>query len=299
MTDAQTDDHQTQHALLVACGTAGLDPRKAELLRLGENALYRLPGNVVARVGRVGQLAAATKEINVAQWLESVEVPAVQAIPEINQPVNVDGRPVTFWRELPPHEHGTPAKVATALKRLHGLELPTTFTLSPIAPFVRLDERIASATILAEEERTWMREHLIELRRRYSNLPAGLPHCVVHGDAWTGNVVSTSDNVLFLDLERTAIGPPEWDLVHTAIKYTSFGWITSEQYREFCDIYGHDVTEWEGFELLRDIREFRMACMAVQIASTNSAYHEQATHRLACLRGSHGPRSWRGWHAVP
>jgi aminoglycoside phosphotransferase (APT) family kinase protein len=300
MTGTQIDDPQAQYALLVACRTAGLDPRNAELLRLGENALYRLPGNVIARIGRLGQLAAATKEINVALWLESADVPAVQAMSEIDQPVDVDRRPVTFWRELPPHEHGTPTEVATALRRLHSLDQPTSFKLPPIAPFVRLDERISSASRLTEKERAWMREHLAELRSRYSNLPAGLPHCVVHGDAWIGNVVSTSDGqVVFLDLERTAIGPPEWDLVHTAIKHTSFGWITAEQYREFCDIYEHDVTEWEGFALLRDIREFRMTCMAVQIASTNSAYHEQAAHRLACLRGSHGPRPWGGWHTVP
>lgn len=94
-------------------------------------------------------------------------------------------------------------------------------------------------------------------------------------------------------------GPPEWDLVHTAIKHSSFAWISAEQYGQFCEIYGHDVTEWSRFGLLRDIREFRMTCMAVQVASADTVYREQAAHRLACIRSRNGPRPWGGWHAVP
>lgn len=63
------------------------------------------------------------------------------------------------------------------------------------------------------------------------------------------------------------LGRPEWDLVHTAIKWTSFGMISEQQYAEFCAVYGHDVMAWEGFELLRDIREFRMTTMAVQVGA--------------------------------
>ncbi|WP_245887492.1 phosphotransferase family protein [Umezawaea tangerina] len=80
-----------------------------------------------------------------------------------------------------------------------------------------------AATTLTKADRTWLSEHLESLQGRYANLPLGLPHCVVHGDAWVGNVVATDDGqVVVLDLERCSVGPPEWDLVSTAIKYTSF-----------------------------------------------------------------------------
>jgi aminoglycoside phosphotransferase (APT) family kinase protein len=300
MISTSAADLEARRAMEVACQIAGLDAREAELIRVGENAIYRLPGEVVVRIGRRGQLASAAKEVNVARWLGSVGVPAVQVTPDVDQPVDIDGRPVTFWRELPPHEHGTPSQVAEALGRLHSVARPTTFDLPPIAPFVRLDKRINYATNLPDDDRAWMRAHLEELQERYARIPVGLPQCVVHGDAWIGNVVSTSDGrTVFLDLERTAIGPPEWDLVHTAIKHSSFAWITAEQYGEFCEIYGHDVTDWGGFGLLRDIREFRMTCMAVQLASADEAHREQAAHRLACIRGRRGPRPWTGWHAVP
>lgn len=290
----------TAEVLWSACAVAGLDAGRAELVRSSENAVYRLPGGVVVRIGRPGQLGPAEDEVSIARWLDGAGVPAVQVLPGVDQPVDVDGRPVTFWRELPPHAHGTPAQVAAALRRLHALPRPTTFDLPPLAPFVRLAERIDGATTLPDDDRSWMSTHLAGLRDRYAQLPAGLPLCVVHGDAWIGNVVSTDDGrVVFVDLERTAFGPPEWDLVHTAIKHRSFGWIDADQYGEFADTYGHDVTDWDGFEVLRDIREFRMTCMAVQLAATDLVYRDQTAHRLACLRGQLGPRPWGGWHAVP
>jgi len=48
--------------------------------------------------------------------------------------------------------------------------------------------------------------------------------------------------VVFLNLERVAVGAPEWDLVHTAIRYRSFGWIDLSEYQAFHTAYGHDVT---------------------------------------------------------
>ncbi|MBF6513000.1 hypothetical protein IU421_01740 [Nocardia cyriacigeorgica] len=70
---------------------------------------------------------------------------------------------MTFWRELPPHHHGTPAQVARALKQLHALAPPTTFDRGKLSPFVRLDERIDSATFLPDDDRHWMCEHLAQL----------------------------------------------------------------------------------------------------------------------------------------
>ncbi|MFI5781233.1 phosphotransferase [Nocardia sp. NPDC051570] len=282
-----------------ACAQVGFDATDATPLRVGENAIYRLQDGVIARIARPGQQAAARREVEVARWLEASHVPAVRTIAGIDQPAIVDDRAVTFWHELPPHHHGSPSQVAHALRQLHNLPRPTSFDLGVVAPFVRLDQRIESALFLTDRDRVWMREHLDELRSRWDKLPDGLPWCVIHGDAWVGNVVAADDGtVLFLDLERTSFGPPEWDLVHTAIKHSSFAWITAEDYRSFCEVYGHDVTAWAGFELLRDIREFRMTCMAAQSATTNDADRDQALHRLACVQGRHGPRPWSGWRSL-
>lgn len=283
----------------VASRHAELNSAGAELIRLGENALFRLPGGIIARITRPGQVAAAAREVAVARWLEANGVAAVQVWPGIEQPVEVDGRAVTWWRELPPHREGTALQVAVALRRLHDLP-PPPFDVGRLDPFVRLADRIERAVTLAEADRQWMRDHLAELEARYAALPSGLPECVVHGDAWIGNVVSTEPDgdVVLLDLERCSVGRPEWDLTSTAVRAFTMGRIDADEYGRFARAYGVDVTDWAGFETLRDIREFRMTCMAAQVAVENPARHDEIVLRLACLRGEAGPRPWR-WTPVP
>jgi hypothetical protein len=125
-------------AVLHAAGErAGIDSSWVDPIRLGENAIYRLPRQIVARIARPGQFAVATKEVQVACWLAQPH----EVVPGVDQPVEVDGRAVMFWFELPPHQHGTFTQVAQALRRLHDLSPPTSFPLAPLAPFVRLAEQ--------------------------------------------------------------------------------------------------------------------------------------------------------------
>lgn len=284
-----------------ASTVAGVNSDGAEVIRLAENAIYRLPGGVVARIARTGQGAAATKEVNVARWLEDSGVSAVRVVRDVDQPVLIDGRAVTFWHELPSHAYGTTADVAAALRELHKLTPPETFELPELAPFVRLTQRIETANTISMDDQNWLLDRLAELKAAYDDLPPGLPRCAVHGDAWSGNVVTTADNTsVLLDLERCSLGPPEWDLVSTAVAYVTTSGIDTNEWENYCEIYGHDVTTWEGFEVLRDIRELRQTTMAAQVAATNpERYADQAAHRLACLRGQRGPRPWSGWSAVP
>lgn len=281
-----------------ACLRVGLAVDGAEPIRLGENAIYRLPRGVVARIARPGQQAAAGKEVVVARWLAESGISALQVFPDVEQPVEVDGRTVTFWRELPPHHEGTYLQVAEVIKRVHRLPIPD--FLGPLEPFVRLADRIGDAVTLTEEDRAWLVDHVADLERRYNDLPAGLPTSVVHGDAHGGNIAATDDGgAILLDLERFAVGPPEWDLMLAAFDYGSVGWLPEAEYRAFADRYGYEVMDSPRYPVLRDIRELRKMLFAAQLAGENPALADQAAHRLACLQGRRGSRPWPGWHPVP
>jgi Ser/Thr protein kinase RdoA (MazF antagonist) len=292
-----TDDTNLSAVLVTAAQSVGLDATGAEPIRLGENAIYRLPGKIVARISRPGQEFAAKREVAISHWLNDSGVPAVAAVKDIHQPVLIGGRPVTFWAELLPHQHGTPSQVAEVLKRLHALPVPADISMGKLDPFVRLLERIQAAP-LSEGDRSWLLDRCTTLSDLWGDTERLLSSCVIHGDAWAGNIVMTEDgNVVLIDLERCSIGPPEWDLVSTAVKYTSFGGITRSQYSEFVATYGRDVVEWEHFELLRNIRELRVTCYAAQQALRSPRAMHEAELRVACLRGSRGPRPWT-WTAV-
>jgi aminoglycoside phosphotransferase (APT) family kinase protein len=289
--------HDIEAILRDASGIAGLGATQAELIRAGENTLYRLPNQVVARVTRPGQVEAAKKEVRVSGWLAAHGVPVVEALRDLSQPVEVEGRAVTFWRELPPHRRGTTSELAQLLKQLHALPAPD-FALPPLAPFVRLKERLAEAQRLPGDDRDWLLYRLAELEAGYDALPAGLPWCAIHGDAWSGNLAVTEQGPVLLDLERFAYGPPEWDLTGVAVSYTTFGTVSAEEWSSFCERYGYDVTTWDGFTMFRDIRELRKVTFAVQLAGQREDIAEQARYRIACLRGAQGPRPW-GWTGVP
>ncbi|MFD9220008.1 aminoglycoside phosphotransferase family protein [Streptomyces sp. NPDC060064] len=170
-------------ALEQACSAVGFDAGDAEAVWLAENQIWRLRGQgVIVRIARPGQLASASREVRIARWLADSDVPAVRLV-DVQQPVEADGRPVTLWQELPPHQHGTSTDVAGLLLRLHALPKPD-IDLGPLNPFVRIAERLDAATTLCEDHRWWLRGLHRDLAEAWSERPAGLPECAVHGDAW-------------------------------------------------------------------------------------------------------------------
>src|ERR1022692_3068734 len=85
-----------------ACQQAGLGSEGAELLRIGENANFRLASApLVVRISRsADRLPRVTRELCIARWLATAKVPAVRVANEIEQPLMVDGHPVTFWHAV-------------------------------------------------------------------------------------------------------------------------------------------------------------------------------------------------------
>ncbi|MFR9751325.1 phosphotransferase [Nocardia sp. 004] len=279
--------------LWAACVRVGIDAEGAEVV--GPQTAYKLPDGVVVRIGGRGKKLVASREVAMARWLDACGVSTVRLVPDIPQPVLVDGRAVTFWQNLPPHHPGTLTQVAGALGRLHRLPLPE-FELRRLAPLARMAEDITAARTMSEDDRHWMRAHLEELRGRWKALPPGRSWSVIHADDWDDDVVVTDDDeVILTGLGRMVIGPPEWDLVHAAIECWTMASINAAQYADFCTGYGCDVTRWDGFYLLRDIQEFRMALHTMRAAADHPVYQRQAVRRLAYLRGDGGMRPWPGW----
>lgn len=116
-----------QRALLAACAEAGVSADDAELFRMGENAIFMLRGEgIVARVARSNdRLPKVERELAVARWLARHGYPAVRVVEEIApQPVQSDGRLVTFWVLI--HESGSASfeDLGALLRDLHALPAP-------------------------------------------------------------------------------------------------------------------------------------------------------------------------------
>ncbi|MGC4998519.1 aminoglycoside phosphotransferase family protein [Streptomyces sp. DT195] len=274
------------------CAAADLDSRGAEPLRIAENQIWRLPAaGAIVRIAPPDRRETAAREVRVARWLADNGIRAVVAM-DVEQPVVRANRVATFWEETPPQTHGSIADVAFALKELHALA-PPPFDIGTLDPFVRVSERLTAAA-LPDGDRRWLFDLQTDLADRWAaGLPSGLPHGAVHGDAWPGNIVRADGERLLMDLERFSFGPPEWDLVSTAVRTRTTGAAAEDEYADFCTLYGYDVTDWAGYDLLARARELRMATYAAQHAASNPKWQAQAQHRVDCLRGRCGPRPWQ------
>ena len=229
-----------------------------------------------------------------ARWLESEGYPAVRAL-SIDQPVVVDGRVVTFWEVISDADsYGSTAEVASLLVRLHGMEPPASLDLPVLRPFARAELRIDANGWLSSDDRDFLQGRLKELWSRFAELEFALPQGVIHGDASVGNVIHDDEGQpVLIDLDGFAIGPREWDLVLTAMYYDSFGWHTREEYEAFVHVYGFDVMEWDGYPVLRDVREFLMVTWLSQKAAGDERVAAEMRKRIAALRTGGEKKDWQ------
>lgn len=285
----------TAQTLALACAKAGLDASGARLVRLGENAVYQLAAHPV--IVRIGRTAAYLPEIQtgvaVARWLSGVDYPAVRLVADMEQPLLLDGRVVTFW-ELLSTEYAAVADLAILLRRLHALEPPASLPLRELRPLERTRRRI-EAGLLDSADKQFLIGRAEELSERWALLEYALPAGPIHGDASIGNVIRTQDgHPVLIDLDGFSVGPREWDLALTALYYERFGWHTRDEYQEFAELYGFDVMGWPGYHVLRSIRELIMVGWLSQNIQEGVEVAAEISKRLFDLRsGREGRLDWR------
>jgi len=277
-----------------ACQVVNYRSDDAELIRLGENAIFHLKHEgIVARIARgMDVLDDARKELRVARWLLA-EGMATAPPTDVEQPLVVDQMPVTFWQFIEhTGEEATIAELGSMLRTLHRLDPPAALCLPAHDMFGRVDARIDRAADIPMADRWFLRARLRELRAAYSELDFPLRMGAVHGDAHTGNLLKLHDgSTSVIDLERFAYGHPETDLVVTGVEL-SMGWVSEEQYGEFVDAYGFDVTSWDGFDVLQAITELKMTTWLMQNIGHSAAIDTEICTRLSDLRDQSKPRHW-------
>ncbi|MFE9429163.1 phosphotransferase family protein [Kitasatospora sp. NPDC006697] len=278
-----------------ACRLAGLDPTGAVLLRGHTNAVFRLrSAPVVAKVARSGtQLAEVSRTVRLIQWLTSLDFPTVRLFP-VEQPVVVEAHAVTFWVYLPQPDHPvSAAQIADPLRQLH--QLPT-----PPVPLRALDtvgairRSIGAITVLGADDLQFLTDRVDHLEKELAALRYPLPPAILQGDPQHRNALHDGPDAVLCDWDTTAFGPPEMDLVTVEIHCRRFGY-GKAHYRAFADRYGFDVTAWEGYPVLRDLRELRMITTNAKRTDASGRTLAEVADRIDGLRrGDDGMR----WHIL-
>lgn len=288
--------HSTRAVLSDACLAVGFDPDGAELIRLGENALYRLStAPVVVRIARtINYLSTVTKEVHIADWLASQQFPAARLYSIQDQPRIVANHPVTFWEYID-GSVAMPDDIALlggALRKLHRLPVPTGFPLPKVDVFARVEPRIANARI-PDQDKALLIDRCEELREELSTLQYPLPECAIHGDAHIKNLMLVQGKPVLIDFEGFAWGQPEWDLATTATEYLTGGWWTTDQYAAFIEAYGFDIRNWEGFQVLRRTHEIKMTTWIMQNVDHSSDVRAEFEARMDTIRSGQVNVNWK------
>jgi hypothetical protein len=180
-------------------------------------ALRLTPCDVLARVAHVGQ-EVAQLEVELAQRLAEIGSPVGLLEPRVDPLVyTCDGFAVTLWiYHEPVTPHVSPVDYAKALERLHDgmrkVDVPSPRFTDRIAEAEEIVARPDLSPELADADRVFLGSRLGSLRRAIDD--RGVPEQLLHGEPHTGNVLSTKNGPLFIDLETCCRGPVEFDLAH-------------------------------------------------------------------------------------
>lgn len=282
-----------EHVLGAVCDAIGLDPGGATLLRFTTNAVYRLAtAPVVIRIAASwGLRHRVAKVVKVANWLAGHDFPAVRLLAGVEQPVRVGDYLATVWDEVPTVSRTpTTRDLATMLRDLHELPRPA-FDLPGWAPLDDVARRIADAEELADDDREFLAERRDTLAAQLTALEYPLPPAVVHGDAHLGNLIPGPDGPILCDFDSTSWGPPEWDLTPILVAQQRFGGSVRES-RTLLRTYGFDVTQWPGFEVLRQVRELKLVTSVLPILRSNPDVAPELRRRLASVRSGDVGARW-------
>nr|WP_203433997.1 aminoglycoside phosphotransferase family protein [Jiangella asiatica] len=180
--------------------------------------LRLLPCDVLARVAPVAHQVAHF-EVELAQGLAESGSPVAALERRVEPRVyERDGFVVTLWTYYEPAtpREVSPADYADALERLHAgmrkLDVPAPHFTDRVEQAQRLVASRDHTPALADADRELLGNTLRSLRRVIGE--RGGAEQLLHGEPHPGNLLTTKNGLLFIDLETCCRGPVEFDLAH-------------------------------------------------------------------------------------
>ena len=179
--------------------------------------LRLLPCDVLARVAHLAHQVAQF-EIELAQQLAESECPVAALDPRVVPRVyERAGFVVTLWTYYEPATREvSPGDYANALERLHAGMRKLDVTAPHFTDRVEQAQQLVASRDqtpeLADADRELLGDTLRSLRQEIGN--RGVAEQLLHGEPHPGNVLTTKNGLLFIDLETCCRGPVEFDLAH-------------------------------------------------------------------------------------
>ncbi len=293
MSWAEADARQAAQQMLAQVGH---EKAELKLLRFGNNGVFQIGDRFVIRVARPSTPAETTRrEVQIARELSAAHVPVIRlADLPVEQPLTAAGCQGTVW-DYVPGKRPTFYQFGQLVRRFHEGTDKWLAQLPEWQPLVSARRRLDE---LADQ---YPRDDIVLLNDWYERISDELNslrpllQCgVIHGQAEIGNALLRGGTPLFLDFERIAVGPREWDLIDTAVTALRFS-RPHEDYQCFAEAYGFDVMTWESFDTLRRVWELRATTWLMQAASYSRRREDEVRVRIDTWRDDEPMKLWSGF----
>jgi hypothetical protein len=240
--------------------------------------LRLMPCDVVVRVAPMEYQASAEFEVELVQRLAETGSPVAALDPRAEPRVHVrDGFVMNMWTyyESVPPQAVPPADYAHALELLHAgmrqINETTPHFTDRVAEALRLVGSREDTPALADADRELLSNTLRSLRRAIGD--RGAAEQLLHGEPHPGNLLSTRNGPLFIDLETCCRGPVEFDIAHAPEA-------VSEHYPDIDP------------ELLRECRGIVLAMVAAWRWDHRDNYPNGRRHRQELLSALRAGPPW-------
>ncbi len=196
----------------------GIQPDRCEILQDGHTIVVRLTDSLVARIvtepnGPRQGTSWFTRETSIAAHLSKYQAPVIPLFDDIPPVAHTeDGYTMNFWQYVSVVEApASPSEMAITLHRCH--EILKTFPehLPSLAILHESSAILEENAVQLAFDPSCIRLLRDKLEKSIDQL-ARMPHQALHGDAHTGNLLTTSQGVLWTDWEDAFSGPIEWDI---------------------------------------------------------------------------------------
>ena len=193
----------------------GISPDRCDILQNGSTVVLRLTDSLVARVvqdvtGPRQGTEWFARENAIALHLTQSGAPVIPLHPGLPPgPHEHLGYPMNFWQFVTSTNNPSlPSEIGRTLHQCHLL------LRSFAGPLPKLAILTESLSILTTRD-LFPKDTLDRLVRQLTqaiDILLTAPHQPLHGDAHMGNLMQTTDGLLWTDWEDTFSGPIEWDL---------------------------------------------------------------------------------------
>lgn len=215
------------------------------LVALHGAALWR-SGDVALRVERPA--TDARRLLDVVGLAISVGVPVVAALRD--EPFEHPGGQVTAWQWVDAVTDRAPdmACLGRALRILHEEVRPSDWRAVGAPPLLEQVERrlarnlhlLRGTAFDPEVTRLLDEQWTVWMARAAETLPTVTGPVALHGDAHTGNVITTADGCRLVHWELASVGPAAWDHGHV-LMHVRRGFAPPRLYDDLAAGYGRDL----------------------------------------------------------